>query len=59
MKRAQDKVVIITGGANGIGRVSALRFAAEGAHVVIWDIDAAKAEDTRTKIIARGEHHPA
>ena len=54
MKRAQDKVVIITGGANGIGRVSALRFAAEGAHVVIWDIDAAKAEDTRTKIIAHG-----
>lgn len=54
MKRAQDKVVIITGGANGIGRVSALRFAAEGAHVVIWDIDAAKAEDTRTKIIAQG-----
>ena len=54
MKRAQDKVVIITGGANGIGRVSALRFAAEGAHVVIWDIDAAKAEATRTKIIAQG-----
>ena len=47
MKRAQDKVVIITGGASGIGRVSALRFAAEGATVIIWDIDAAKAEATR------------
>ena len=54
MKRAQDKVVIITGGASGIGRVSALRFAAEGATVIIWDIDAAKAEATRGEIEAQG-----
>ena len=54
MKRAQDKVVIITGGASGIGRVSALRFAAEGAKVVIWDIDQAKAEATRSEIEAAG-----
>ena len=54
MKRAQDKVVIITGGASGIGRVSALRFAAEGAIVVIWDIDAAKAEATRAEVEAAG-----
>ena len=54
MKRAQDKVVIITGGASGIGRVSALRFAAEGATVVIWDIDKAKAEATRGEIEAGG-----
>ena len=54
MKRAQDKVVIITGGASGIGRVSALRFAAEGATVIIWDIDAAKAEATCAEIIAQG-----
>ena len=54
MKRAQDKVVIITGGASGIGRVSALRFAAEGATVIIWDIDQAKAETTRAEIEAQG-----
>lgn len=54
MKRAQDKVVIITGGASGIGRVSALRFVAEGAKVVIWDIDKAKAEATRSEIEAGG-----
>jgi 3-oxoacyl-[acyl-carrier protein] reductase len=54
MKRAQDKVVIITGGASGIGRVSALRFAAEGAKVVIWDIDQSKAETTRAEIQATG-----
>ena len=52
--RAQDKAVIITGGASGIGRVSARRFAAEGARVVIWDIDAVKAEVTRTEIEADG-----
>jgi 3-oxoacyl-[acyl-carrier protein] reductase len=54
MKRAQDKVVIITGGASGIGRVSALRFAAEGAKVVIWDIDKAKAEAVLSEIEAAG-----
>ena len=54
MKRAQDKIVIITGGASGIGRVSALRFVAEGAKVVIWDIDKAKAEATRSEIEAVG-----
>lgn len=54
MKRAQDKVVIITGGASGIGRVSALRFAAEGATVIIWDIDTTKAEATRAEIASLG-----
>ena len=54
MKRAQDKVVIITGGASGIGRVSALRFAAEGAIVIIWDIDMDKAEATRAEVEAEG-----
>jgi NAD(P)-dependent dehydrogenase (short-subunit alcohol dehydrogenase family) len=41
----QDKVVIITGGASGIGRASALAFAREGARVLIADIDA-EATDT-------------
>lgn len=38
--RLQDKVTIITGAAHGIGRAYAQRFAEEGAHVVIADIDA-------------------
>lgn len=34
-----DKVVIVTGAAAGIGRATALRFAAESARVAAWDVD--------------------
>jgi 3alpha(or 20beta)-hydroxysteroid dehydrogenase len=36
--RFQDKTVLITGGAQGIGRAAAIRFASEGARVAIVDL---------------------
>lgn len=38
-RSVQGKVVLITGGGSGIGRLMALRFAALGAKVVLWDMN--------------------
>jgi NAD(P)-dependent dehydrogenase (short-subunit alcohol dehydrogenase family) len=38
--RLHDKIAIVTGAASGIGRATALRFAAEGARLILNDIDA-------------------
>jgi 3alpha(or 20beta)-hydroxysteroid dehydrogenase len=40
-RRFHGKVVLITGGAGGIGRAAAVRFASEGARVVLVDLAAA------------------
>jgi 3-oxoacyl-[acyl-carrier protein] reductase len=46
----QDKVVIVTGGAAGIGRATAMRFAEEGARVSIWDMNAEAGAATLTDL---------
>ena len=40
-RKLEDKVIIITGGSTGIGRAAALRCAADGATVVVADVNAA------------------
>ncbi|RSD20278.1 SDR family oxidoreductase [Amycolatopsis eburnea] len=44
--RFAHKLVVVTGAGSGIGRATALAFAAEGADVVITDIDPAAAAET-------------
>jgi NAD(P)-dependent dehydrogenase (short-subunit alcohol dehydrogenase family) len=52
--RLADKVALITGAAQGIGKGTAKLFAQEGAKVVIADIDAPKGEQTVAEIKAAG-----
>ncbi len=44
--RFEHKLVVVTGAGSGIGRATALAFAAEGADVIITDIDPAAAAET-------------
>lgn len=52
--RLKDKVVIVTGGANGIGQGAALLFAEEGAAVFLTDIQAEAGEATVRQITEQG-----
>lgn len=53
--RFQGKVVIVTGGAGGIGSAICTRFAAEGAQVVVTDLRAEGAEATAAALRAKGQ----
>ena len=48
----KDQVVLITGGARGIGKAIAENFAKKGAHLVIADISLSSAEETAKEIAA-------
>ncbi len=49
-----EKVALITGAGNGIGRATAVRFAQEGAKLIICDLDEAGLESTQQEVAAAG-----
>ena len=52
--RLVDKVAVVTGAGRGIGRAVAARFAAEGASVVVNDVDATRGEEAASEITGVG-----
>jgi len=59
MKNIQNKVILVTGGASGIGKLMAFAFAKKQARVIIWDINgdgikAAENEASETGLFIKG-----
>ena len=52
--RLKDKVAIVTGGGSGIGRGTAIRFAQEGAKLMITGRRLQPIEDTVNQIVSEG-----
>ncbi|KAL1665067.1 hypothetical protein GGF50DRAFT_126686 [Schizophyllum commune] len=52
--RLRDKVLVITGGANGIGKQTVLDAAKHGAKIVIGDRDRTSAQDVANEIVRAG-----
>lgn len=55
----QDRVVIVSGGASGIGKAVAARFVAEGARVAILGRDDAKGHEVQEQLRAVAQRHGA
>ncbi len=56
MNGLKGKVILITGAGQGIGREIAVRFAREGASLIICDINSDTLEETRKKIVLVNPH---
>ena len=52
--RMANKTAIVTGGGSGIGRATCVRFAEEGANLVVADIEVSGAEETAAKVLELG-----
>jgi NAD(P)-dependent dehydrogenase (short-subunit alcohol dehydrogenase family) len=52
--RFRDKVAVVTGAASGIGLATARRLGAEGARVVLADLDGGKADQAARQLMAEG-----
>ncbi|MFN8375693.1 MAG: SDR family oxidoreductase [Anaerolineae bacterium] len=52
--KLENKVVLITGAASGIGRAAALMMAAEGARIMVSDVNSAGGEETVQLVQAQG-----
>ncbi len=55
MSKLAGKVAIVTGGASGMGRASAMRFLGEGAKVMVADLN--EANGAETLAVARAQGH--
>jgi len=54
MAHFDNRVALITGGGSGIGQASAVTFAERGADIVIFDVNAAGADETVSRVNALG-----
>lgn len=48
--RLKDRIAIVTGAARGLGEALALRFAEEGAHLALCDVDLENTQRTAQKV---------
>lgn len=54
MGKLENRVAVVTGGGSGLGRGMCIRFAAEGAKVIIADLKPEAAEETAAMIREQG-----